>query len=108
MDQVCDTYNRVHGCEIASEAERDIRIQQASGFNELFEASSKKESEQGEVYLGLGPRPAHEADSESQRKGQENRWFGLAVEEIKKLTKHLVKEANAGSPEVDLGHGFES
>ena len=26
MDQVCDTYNMAHGCEVANEAEKDIGI----------------------------------------------------------------------------------
>jgi hypothetical protein len=45
MDQVRDLHNMVQGCEIANEAERDIAIRQASGFNELHEAAVKKECE---------------------------------------------------------------
>jgi len=69
----------------------------------------KKKSEQGEVHLGLGLGLAHEAGSGSQRKGQENQQFGPSVEEIKKLTKHLVKEAGEQAAQkwtwgVDLNH----
>lgn len=43
MDQVRDVHNMVHGCEIANEAERDVGIRRASGFNELHEAAVKKD-----------------------------------------------------------------
>ena len=109
MDQVRDAYNRVHACEVASEAERDIGIWRASGFNELFKATLKKECEQGEVHLGLGPGLADDAGSGSKGKGQEKQQFGPEVEEIKKLTKHLVKEAGEQAVwkwtwDMDLNH----
>ena len=45
MDKLRDTYNMVHACEVANEAEKDIAMRRASGFNELFEAVLKKEIE---------------------------------------------------------------
>jgi hypothetical protein len=48
MDQIRDMYNMVHACEIANEAEKDITIRRASGFNELFQAVMQKECEEGE------------------------------------------------------------
>ena len=46
----------VHACEVANEAEKDIAIRRASGFNELFEAALKKEcdAEKGDAGLGTG------------------------------------------------------
>jgi hypothetical protein len=58
MDQVRDAYNMVHGCEIASEAERDIGIRRCSGFNELHEAAIKKECVlQAALGMGSGSGP---------------------------------------------------
>jgi hypothetical protein len=43
MDQVRNTYNMVHACEVANKAEMAIGLRWASDFNELFEAAVKKE-----------------------------------------------------------------
>jgi len=53
VNQLRDTYNMVHACKVANVAEKDIAIQRASGFNELFEAALKKECERGAVKLEL-------------------------------------------------------
>ena len=45
MDKVQDTFNMAHACQLANEAEMDIAMRRASGFNELYEAALKKESE---------------------------------------------------------------
>ena len=92
MDQVRDTYNMVHACQIANEAEKDNAIQRASGFNELFEAFLRKECEQEEGQLGPGSGPADEPGSGSKGKGKKQ--FGPEVEHIKKLMKDLVKEGH--------------
>jgi len=65
-----------------------------SGFNKFFEAILNKECEIREVELGLGPgsEQGHKASSGSKGKGKEKPRFGLAVEELKKWTKKLVKE----------------
>jgi hypothetical protein len=43
MDEVCDTYNAIHGCQIANEAETSIGIRRAFLFNKLHEAAMNKE-----------------------------------------------------------------
>ena len=90
MDQVRDVYNMVHGCEIANEAERDIGIRRASGFNELHEAALKKECEIGAASgPGSGMAPDQRLESKS-GKGKEKQ-FGPEVESLKKLMMELVK-----------------
>jgi len=79
----------VHACEMANEAEKDIAIRRASGFNELFEAALKKESEQ-DAEPGSGVSPEDESGS---GKGKEKQQFGPEVEELKKLAKQLVKQS---------------
>ena len=80
MDQLHDTYNMVHACEIA--------IQQASGFNELFEAVLKKE---WAVESGLGLELGDEEGTKG--KGKEKEQFGLEVEELKNWMKKVVRDA---------------
>lgn len=88
MDQVRDTYNMVHACEVANEAEKAIAIRRASGFNELFEATLKKECE-----VGSGSVKTHAPGPESgSRKGKEKEQFGVEVENLKRLTKELMME----------------
>ena len=89
VDQLCDTYNMVHACEVANMAEKDITIRRASGFNELFEAALKKECERGAVESGLGPGD----EGGTKGKGKETKQFGLEVEELKKWMKKVVKDA---------------
>jgi hypothetical protein len=91
MDQLRDTYNMVHACEIANEAEKDIAIRRASGFNELFEAASKKECE-SDAGSGVGTVPVHESTSQSSGKEKEKHRFGPEVEQLKTLTKYLIKQ----------------
>src|SRR6266542_2389698 len=90
MDQVCDTYNMAHGCEVVNEAEKDIGIRRASGFNELFEAVLKKECDAGELAARSGSGGEQQQDSES---GSDKQQFGPEVEGLKKLIKKLVMEA---------------
>ena len=93
MDQVHDTYNMVHACEVANEAEKNIGNRRASGFNEFFEAVLNKECEIREVESGSGLGSEQgQASSGSKEKGKEKPRFGPAVEELKKWTKKLVKE----------------
>jgi len=81
--------NMVHACEMANETEKDIAIRRAFGFNELFEAALKKESEQN-AELGSGVSPE---DKSGSGKGKEKQQFGPEVEELKKLAKQLVKQS---------------
>lgn len=60
LDQLRDTYNMVHACEVANEAEKAIAIRRASGFNELYEAAVKKECDH--QYLEGSERPLEETD----------------------------------------------
>jgi hypothetical protein len=61
MDQVHDTYNMIHACEVANEAEMAIGIRRASEFHELFDAALKEsEGGNGEQYLG-----DHDMESDS-------------------------------------------
>ena len=98
MDQVRDTYNMAHGCEVANEAEKDIGIRRASGFNELFEAVLKKECDAGELAAGSGLGREQQRDSEGEQQqdsesGSDKQQFGPEVEGLKKLIKKLVMEA---------------
>jgi hypothetical protein len=101
MDQVRDIYNMVHACEIANEAERDIGIRRASGFNELYQAAINKECER---HAASGPgsgtvgAPDHQVGSGSgkgkrkeKEKKKERQQFGPEVESLKELTKELVR-----------------
>ena len=77
MDQVRDTFNMVHACEMANQAEKDIAIRRASGFNELFEAALKKECSPGEDEAGSGS------------------GLGGPLEELKRWTKKLAMQSGA-------------
>jgi hypothetical protein len=97
MDQLRDTYNMVHACEIGNEAEKDIAIRRASGFNELYEAALKKES-------GQQSDPDADSDSEQQSglrspgTGKGRQQFGPEVNDLKDLTKRLAMQGlNASS-----------
>lgn len=87
MDQLRDVYNMVHACEMANEAEKDIAIRRASGFNELFEAALKKESRSAS---GAPHDPPSGSPSSPKAKGKPK--FGPEVEELKALTKELVMQ----------------
>jgi hypothetical protein len=92
MDQLRDTYNMVHACEIANEAEKDIAIRRASGFNELYEAALNKECSHA-VGSASGPGSGGADNQESgSGKGKEKQRFGPEVEKLKTLTKKLVME----------------
>src|SRR6266511_567291 len=98
MDQVHDTYNMAHGCEVANEAEKDIGIRRASGFNELFEAVLKKGCDAGELEAGSGLGGEQQQDSEGEQQqdsesGSDKQQFGPEVEGLKNLIKKLVMEA---------------
>jgi len=58
-------------------AEKDIAIQQASGFNELFEAALKKECERGAVEPEPGSGPGDEG------KAKQTEQFGPEVGKLK-------------------------
>ena len=97
MDQARDLYNMVHGCEIANEAERDIAIRRAAGFNELYEAAVNKECE-GDGGSGPGSDMAvieRSGSGSVKGKGKEKErpQFGPEVERLKTLTKDLVRSA---------------
>ena len=95
MDQLRDTYNMVHACEVTNEAEKSIAIRRASGFNELFEAALNKECEHGEVEpeAGSGPADGDGTGSGSKGKGKEKQQFGPEVEGLKEWMKKVIKDA---------------
>jgi hypothetical protein len=101
MDQLRDTYNMAHACEIANQAEKDIAMRRASGFNELFEAALKKECDVEEK-SGSGETHEQESGSGSNGKGKERR-FGPEVEGLKTLVKNLVKDGAIGSSKWTWG-----
>jgi len=84
VDQLRDTYNMVHACEVANVAEKDIAMRRASGFNELFEASLKKECERRAVEPELGSGPGDEGHTEQ---------FGPEVGKLKDWMKKVVMDA---------------
>ena len=88
-DQVCDVYNRVHACEMASRADKDIGIRCASGFNELFEAALRKETE----YKGESGSRDGQSGSGLAEKGKEKQKDGVEVQKLKQLMKVMIKEA---------------
>jgi hypothetical protein len=95
LDQARDLYNMVHGCEIANEAERDIAIRRAAGFNELHEAAVNKEC-QGERGSGSGSDMAgveYSGSGSGKGKEKETPRYGPEVEKLKALTKNLVRSA---------------
>jgi hypothetical protein len=91
MDQLRDTYNMVHGCEIANEAEKAMAIRRASGFNELFEAALKKECDR-ESGSGSGSKERAEKDG-----------FAPEVERLKELMKDLALKGAAASSKWTWG-----
>ena len=78
MDQLRDTYNMVHACQIANQSEKDIAIRRASGFNELFETALKKEID---LEAGSGPD------------GPEGQESG-GVEDLKKWIKKVMMKGD--------------
>ena len=99
MDQLRDTYNMVHACEISNEAEKNIAIRRASGFNELYEAALKKESER-QTGPDSDSAMEHEQQSASASTGtgKERQRFGPEVYNLMDLTKRLAKRGmNASS-----------
>lgn len=99
LDQLRDTYNMVHACKIANQAEKDIAIRRASGFNELYEAALKKEREEGANSDSASVEPHHHQSG----KGKEKQRFGPEVEELKKLTKQLVMQGAMASSKWTWG-----
>jgi hypothetical protein len=91
MDQLRDTYNMVHACQTANQSDKDLAIRRASGFNELFEAALKKESDL-KAGSGLGGADGMESGPGSKGKGKETErpQFGPEVEELKKWMTELV------------------
>ena len=98
LDQLRDTYNMVHACEVANGAEKDIAIRRASGFNELFGAALNKECDEGQEELrsgsgsGLGSAQAG-SGARSKGKGKAKQQFGPEVQELKKVMKNLINES---------------
>ena len=96
VDQVRDVYNMVHGCEVASGAEKDIAIRRASGFNELYDAVLSKECIPVDSGSGSGPEQGDESGSGLKGKGKEKQQ---PVPEVKKLSKWVwnkIMEGGAG------------
>jgi hypothetical protein len=95
MDQLRDTYNVVHACEVTNQAEKSIAIRRASGFNELFEAALNKECEHREVEseAGSGSGDGDGTGSGSKGKGKEKQEFGPEVEGLKEWMKKAIKDA---------------
>ena len=91
VDQLRDTYNMVHACEVGNVAEKDIAMRRASGFNELFEASLKKECEQGAVEPEPGSGPGDEGGTKGKAKQPER--FGPEVGKLKDWMKKVVMDA---------------
>jgi hypothetical protein len=113
LDQLRDAYNMVHACETANEAERDIGIRRASGFNELYEAALKKESEAIPDSESASVESTPDSDSASVElldqqsgsrsgKGKEKQ-FGPEVEALKDLTKDLVMMGGMASSKWTWG-----
>ena len=73
-------YNMVHACEVGNVAEKEITMWRASGFNELFEASLKKECKQGAVEPEPGLGPGDEGGTKGKAKQPER--FGPEVGEL--------------------------
>jgi len=91
VDQLRDTYNMVHACEVANVAKKDIAIRRASGFNELFEAAVKKECEQGAVEPEPGSGPGDAGGTKGKAKQTEQ--FGPEVGKLKDWMKKVVMDA---------------
>jgi len=91
VDQLRDTYNMVHACEVGNVAEKDIAMRRASGFNELFEASLKKECERGAVEPEPGSGLGDEGGTKG--KGKQTERFGPEVKGLKDWMKKVVKDA---------------
>jgi hypothetical protein len=95
MDQVRDVYNMVHGCEIANEAEREIGIRRASGFNELHEAAVNKECKA----KGNSSPDSDMADirdsgagyGKGKGKEKEKPKYSKELKQLMELTKDLVR-----------------
>ena len=97
MDQLRDTYNMVHACEIANEAEKSIAIRRASGFNELYEAAVKKECEikgrsGSDESVGENEPGGNAPDRKGKGKEKERQHGRSAIEDLKVLVKNLAKE----------------
>ena len=81
VDRLRDTYNMVHASQIVNEAERDLAIRRASGFNELFEAALKKECDENR--------------SVQSASGQPKDYLQPEVEGLKKMCKDLITDAGS-------------
>ena len=88
VDQLCDTYNMFHACEIANQADKDVAIRRASGFNELYDAALKKECS-SDTGSGSG------VQMDRKRKGKEKARFGTEVEDLKEMMKDLMRNSAA-------------
>ena len=55
MDQLQDSFNMAHACQLADKAKIDIAVHQALGFNELYEAALKKKSEAKQIQAKSDP-----------------------------------------------------
>jgi hypothetical protein len=98
LDQLRDMYNMVHACEIANEAEKDIAIRRASGYNEVYEAAMKKETDSAaEVPQN------QQSGSRSTGKAKEKRQFGPEVEELKDWIKKKIMQNGMASAKWSWG-----
>jgi hypothetical protein len=98
MDQLRDLYNMVHACEMANEAEKDIAIRRASGFNELYDAAMKKETDSA-----AGVPQNQPSGSRSFLNAKVKRRFELEVEELKNWTKQAVLQGGMASSKWTWG-----
>lgn len=106
MDQLRDVYNMIHACEIANQAERDIAIRRASGFNELYEAAVKKEADTAfkkEAATASGERPDQQSASRTTVNTKGKQRFGPEVEDLKQLTKRLIMHGGIASSKWTWG-----
>ena len=88
----------VHALETSNQAERDIAIRRASGFNELYEAAIKKKAESAS-----GERPDQQSGSRSGGNAKGKQRFGTEVEDLKQLTKRLVMQGAMASSKWTWG-----
>ena len=98
LDQLRDTFNMVHACQVANAAERDVAIRRASGFNELFEAALNKESNEGQLDSGSGPfHRSPDQLKKLQKKWKQDHPPGLRVDP----QSSLAKSKQQFGPEVE-------
>lgn len=99
MDKLRDVHNYAHACETANQAETELAMRRASGFNELYEVATRKEAESGSVDRS-NPFGSETPVGSMGKKGKKGKGKTTEIaEDVRRHAEILLKES-LGRPET--------